>query len=50
MNEVMLLQAIGGAEMAMRDTGIEIEAGSGVAAACEFWRATDAATMAQAAE
>jgi alanine-glyoxylate transaminase/serine-glyoxylate transaminase/serine-pyruvate transaminase len=29
----MLLGAIAGAEMAMRDTGIEVELGSGVAAA-----------------
>jgi len=33
LNEVMLLGAIAGAEMAMRDIGIEIELGSGVAAA-----------------
>ena len=34
----MLLQAIAGAEMAMRDTGIMVEPGSGVAAAQEFYR------------
>jgi alanine-glyoxylate transaminase/serine-glyoxylate transaminase/serine-pyruvate transaminase len=33
LNELMLLGAIAGAEMAMRDVGIEIELGSGVAAA-----------------
>ena len=33
LNELMLLGAIAGAEMAMRDTGIEVELGSGVAAA-----------------
>jgi alanine-glyoxylate transaminase/serine-glyoxylate transaminase/serine-pyruvate transaminase len=38
LNELMLLGAIAGAEMAMRDVGIEIELGSGVAAAQEYWR------------
>jgi alanine-glyoxylate transaminase/serine-glyoxylate transaminase/serine-pyruvate transaminase len=33
LNELMLLGAISGAEMAMRDVGIEVEFGSGVAAA-----------------
>ena len=33
LNECMLLGGIAGAEMAMRDTGIEVELGSGVAAA-----------------
>jgi alanine-glyoxylate transaminase/serine-glyoxylate transaminase/serine-pyruvate transaminase len=33
LNELMLLGAIAGAEMAMRDIGIEVELGSGVAAA-----------------
>ncbi|MEL6282695.1 MAG: aminotransferase class V-fold PLP-dependent enzyme [Pseudomonadota bacterium] len=33
LNEIMLMQAIGGAEMAMKDVGIPIELGSGVAAA-----------------
>jgi SUF system NifU family Fe-S assembly protein len=41
LNELMLLGALGGAEMAMRDVGIDIEAGSGVAAAQEYWRRTD---------
>ena len=36
----MLLQAIAGSEMAMRDIGIGIEAGSGVAAAEEYYRTT----------
>jgi alanine-glyoxylate transaminase / serine-glyoxylate transaminase / serine-pyruvate transaminase len=40
LNELMLLGAIGGAEMAMRDVGIRIELGSGVAAAQEYWRST----------
>jgi alanine-glyoxylate transaminase/serine-glyoxylate transaminase/serine-pyruvate transaminase len=34
----MLLGAIAGAEMAMLDTGINIEPGSGVAAAQSYWR------------
>lgn len=33
LNEIMVLQALGGAEMAMRDCGVDIELGSGVAAA-----------------
>ena len=36
----MLLQALAGAEMAMRDLGIPIDAGSGVAAAEEYYRQT----------
>jgi alanine-glyoxylate transaminase/serine-glyoxylate transaminase/serine-pyruvate transaminase len=40
LNELMLLGAIAGAEMAMRDVGIEVELGSGVAAAqAEFQNA-----------
>lgn len=38
LNEVMCLGAIAGAEMAMRDIGIPIESGSGVAAAEETYR------------
>lgn len=33
LNEIMVLQALGGAELAMRDVGIPFEAGSGVGAA-----------------
>ena len=40
LNELMLLQALSGAEMAMRDLGIPVEAGSGVAAAQEYYRGT----------
>ena len=40
LNELMLLGAIAGAEMAMRDVGIRVEPGSGVAAAEEYWRST----------
>lgn len=38
MNEVHLMAAIAGAEMAMLDCGIEVKPGSGVAAAGEYWR------------
>jgi alanine-glyoxylate transaminase/serine-glyoxylate transaminase/serine-pyruvate transaminase len=38
LNELMLLGAIAGAEMAMLDIGINIEPGSGVAAAQSYWR------------
>jgi alanine-glyoxylate transaminase / serine-glyoxylate transaminase / serine-pyruvate transaminase len=40
LNELNLIQAIAGAEMAMRDIGIPVEAGSGVAAAEEHYRRT----------
>ncbi|HEX3913048.1 MAG TPA: aminotransferase class V-fold PLP-dependent enzyme [Steroidobacteraceae bacterium] len=38
LNEVMLLGAIAGSEMAMLDVGMKIEPGSGVAAAQAYWR------------
>ncbi|MFI4890098.1 MAG: aminotransferase class V-fold PLP-dependent enzyme [Steroidobacterales bacterium] len=38
MNELMLLGAIAGAEMAMLDVGVKIQPGSGVAAAQNYWR------------
>jgi len=38
LNELMLLGAIAGAEMSMRDVGIEVQPGSGVAAAQEYFR------------
>ncbi len=38
LNELMLLGAIAGAEMAMLDLGMKIEPGSGVAAAQNHWR------------
>lgn len=40
LNESMVLGVLGTAEMAMRDSGIDIEAGIGVAAAEEHYRAT----------
>jgi alanine-glyoxylate transaminase / serine-glyoxylate transaminase / serine-pyruvate transaminase len=44
LNELMLLGAIAGAEMAMRDVGIEVELGSGVAAAQGAFRNPATAT------
>ncbi len=38
MNEVHLMAAIAGAEMAMLDCGVAVTPGSGVAAAGEYWR------------
>jgi alanine-glyoxylate transaminase/serine-glyoxylate transaminase/serine-pyruvate transaminase len=40
MNEVSMLGAIAGAEMAMLDNGIDIKPGSGVGAAVEYYRST----------
>ncbi len=40
LDDLMALQALAGAEMAMRDLGIPVELGSGVAAAQEHYRAT----------
>ncbi len=42
LNEISLVSALAGAEMSMRDVGIPVAAGSGVAAACEYWRETAA--------
>jgi len=39
-NELMILQALAGCEMALRDVGVPVAAGSGVAAAQEHFRAT----------
>jgi alanine-glyoxylate transaminase/serine-glyoxylate transaminase/serine-pyruvate transaminase len=51
LNEGMLVAAIGVAEMALRDCGAKVEPGSGVAAACEYWREARAtAAMRFAAE
>ena len=40
MNDVSMLGAIAGAEMAMLDNGFDIKAGSGVGAAIEYYRST----------
>ena len=46
LNELMLLGAISGAEMSMRDVGMtQIVPGSGVGAASEFWRSGSSATQ-----
>jgi alanine-glyoxylate transaminase/serine-glyoxylate transaminase/serine-pyruvate transaminase len=37
LNEITLLAGIGGAEMAMRDVGVKVELGKGVAAAQQYW-------------
>ena len=48
LNELMLLGAIAGAEMAMRDVGIPVTPGVGVAAAAEHYRSTAAPLPARA--
>ena len=50
LNELMLLGAIAGAEMAMADVGIEVELGSGVGAAQAHFRGADAKEKKIAAE
>lgn len=40
LNEIMVMQALGGVEMAMRDAGIPFESGSGVGAAVDFYTST----------
>jgi alanine-glyoxylate transaminase/serine-glyoxylate transaminase/serine-pyruvate transaminase len=42
LNELMLAGGIAGAEMAMRDVGMKVTPGSGLAAAQEYWRSTAA--------
>ncbi|MEH6632333.1 MAG: aminotransferase class V-fold PLP-dependent enzyme [Halopseudomonas aestusnigri] len=37
LNECMLFSALGGAELVMRDMGMDIEPGKGVGAAVEYW-------------
>jgi alanine-glyoxylate transaminase / serine-glyoxylate transaminase / serine-pyruvate transaminase len=49
LNELMLLGALGGVEMAMADAGIDILAGSGAAAAQSQWRGTTARAHARVA-
>jgi alanine-glyoxylate transaminase / serine-glyoxylate transaminase / serine-pyruvate transaminase len=49
LNELMLLGAIAGAEMAMLDTGAKIEPGSGVAAAQNYWRKNSPVSAAKTA-
>jgi alanine-glyoxylate transaminase/serine-glyoxylate transaminase/serine-pyruvate transaminase len=49
LNELMLLGALAGAEMAMADAGIDVVPGSGVAAAQDYWRGAPGARRAQGA-
>lgn len=42
LNELMLLGALAGVEMALRDVGVQVTPGSGVAAAAEHYRSTAA--------
>ena len=49
LNEIMILQALAGAEMAMRDCGVNIELGSGVAAAQETFIIEADASVSKAA-
>jgi alanine-glyoxylate transaminase / serine-glyoxylate transaminase / serine-pyruvate transaminase len=41
LNELMLMGAIAGSEMAMLDVGVNVAPGSGVAAAGKYWRSHD---------
>ncbi len=41
LNELMVLGAIAGSEMAMADVGMKVKLGSGVGAAAQFYRSTD---------
>ena len=41
LNELMLMGALAGAEMAMLDVGIKVAPGSGVGAASNYWRSHD---------
>lgn len=49
LNELMCLTALAGSEMAMRDLGIPVTAGSGVAAAQEYYRHSATAELKKAA-
>ena len=44
LNELMLIGAIAGAEMAMLDVGVKVKPGSGVAGASDYWRHNDPIT------
>lgn len=48
LNEIMVLSALAGAEMAMRDVGIPVEFGSGVAAAQQYYSDAYAPALARA--
>jgi alanine-glyoxylate transaminase/serine-glyoxylate transaminase/serine-pyruvate transaminase len=50
LNELMVLSALGGVELALRDTGVPIKAGSGVGAAVDYFHQQGVAYSAAAAE
>lgn len=50
LDEVKILSGIAAAEIAMRDCGIDLQAGSGVGAAIDYYRETAPAALAAAAE
>jgi alanine-glyoxylate transaminase/serine-glyoxylate transaminase/serine-pyruvate transaminase len=50
LNELMVLSALGGTELALRDCGISAKAGNGVGAAIEYFHQTRATVTATAAE
>ena len=47
LNEIMVMQALGGVELAMRDVGIPFQSGAGVGAAVDYY--TSMGTEARAA-
>ena len=49
LNEIMILQALAGSEMALRDSGVNIELGAGVAAAQAMFIAENETPLQQAA-
>jgi alanine-glyoxylate transaminase/serine-glyoxylate transaminase/serine-pyruvate transaminase len=49
LNELMVLSALGGSELAMRDLGVPIKAGSGVGAAIDFYHGNGAPALHAAA-
>ncbi len=50
LNELMVLSALGGVELALRDVGVPIKAGSGVGAAVDYFHQQGVALNAAAAE
>ncbi|HVM84543.1 MAG TPA: aminotransferase class V-fold PLP-dependent enzyme [Candidatus Binatia bacterium] len=50
LNELMVLSALGGVELALRDVGVPIKAGSGVGAAVDYFHQSGASLIAAAAE
>ena len=50
LNEIMILQALGGTELAMKDVGIVFEPGVGVGAAIRHFTENTASSIAVAAE